>query len=341
VKFGIANAIRNHPAKAYPLADVYRDYIGDAVLAEQLGFSFSWYGEHRMTPCQWTPSPLTVCAWVAAKTTTMRVGPQVLCLPFHNPLRVAEDVAVIDIMSNGRFDFGIGVGSQFEEFRTFGINPDERVGRTWEMAELIERCFAEQETFSFKGKYYDFPEITVTTKPVQQRMPIWWGGEGPKNLQRAAQRGYHLMAGGNLKASNAYDEALRAAGRNPADHGIGPMTFTCIADTEAQAWEASLEGIHYFINFYMLRRNLKGEWPPASNEFTRAQIRASNLSVEAPWSLAVGSREQVVRYFEKVRDGARGRMTHMVISPRHAGMTSEAAHRTLRYFASDVMPLFG
>lgn len=341
MKFGIANAIRNHPAKAYALADVYRDYIGDAVLAEQLGFSFSWYGEHRMTPCQWTPSPLTVCAWVAAKTRTLRVGPQVLCLPFHSPLRVAEDVAVIDIMSNGRFDFGIGVGSQYEEFRTFGINSEERVGRTWEMAELIERCFDEAGTFSFKGKYYDFPEITFTTKPVQKQMPIWWGGEGPKNLQRAAQRGYHLMAGGNLKASNAYDEALRAAGRNPADHHIGPMTFTCIADTEEQAWEASLEGIHYFINFYMLRRNLKGERPPASNEITRAQIRSSNLSTEAPWALAVGSRDQVVRYFEKVRDGARGRMTHMVISPRHAGMTTEAAHRTLRYFASDVMPLFG
>ena len=170
MKFGIANAISHHPAKAYPLADVYRDYIADAVLAEELGYSFSWYGEHRMTPCQWTPSPLTVCAWVAAKTRTMRVGPQVLCLPFHNPLRVAEDVAVIDIMSNGRFDFGIGVGSQFEEFRTFGINSDERVGRTWEMADLIERCFAEKETFSFKGKYYDFPEITFTTKPVQQKM---------------------------------------------------------------------------------------------------------------------------------------------------------------------------
>jgi alkanesulfonate monooxygenase SsuD/methylene tetrahydromethanopterin reductase-like flavin-dependent oxidoreductase (luciferase family) len=340
VKFGIANAIRNHPARAYALADVYRDYIGDAVLAEQLGFSFSWYGEHRMTPCQWTPSPLAVCAWVAAKTSTLRVGPQVLCLPFHNPLRVAEDVAVIDVMSNGRFDFGIGVGSQFEEFRTFGINPDERVGRTWEAAELIERCFSETETFSFKGKYYDFPEVSFTTKPVQSRMPIWWGGEGPKNLQRAAQRGYHLMAGGNLKASNAFDEALRAAGRNPAYHCIGPMTFTCIADTEEQAWEASLEGIHYFINFYMLRRNLKGEWPPASNEFTRAQIRASNLNVEAPWSLAVGSRDQGARYFEKVRDGARGRITHMVISPRHAGMTTAAAHRTLRNFASDVMPLF-
>jgi len=340
MKFGIANAIRNHPARPYALADVYRDYIGDALLAEELGFSFAWYGEHRMTPCQWTPSPLTVCAWVAARTRALRVGPQVLCLPFHNPLRVAEDVAVIDIMSNGRFDFGVGVGSQFEEFRTFGIDPEERVGRTWEAIDLIERCFRETGTFSHQGKYYDFPDITFTTKPVQKQMPIWWGGEGPKNLQRAAERGYHLMAGGSLRASNAFDAALRAAGRNPADHSIGPMTFTCIADTEEQAWEASLEGIHYFINFYMLRRNLKGEWPPASNEFTRDMIRRANLSVGEGWALAVGSRDQVVRYFEKVRDGARGRITHMVISPRHAGMSTEAAHRTLRYFASDVMPLF-
>jgi alkanesulfonate monooxygenase SsuD/methylene tetrahydromethanopterin reductase-like flavin-dependent oxidoreductase (luciferase family) len=118
------------------------------------------------------------------------------------------------------------------------------------------------------------------------------------------------------------------------------MTFTCIADTETEAWDACLEGVHYFINFYMLRRNLEGKWPPPEAEFTREKIRQSNLQIDAPWALAVGSRDQVVRYFEKVRDGARGRMTHMVCSPRHAGMTTEAAHRTLRYFASDIMPLF-
>jgi len=340
VKFGVANAVRNHPERPYALADVYRDYVSDAVLAEELGFSFSWYGEHRMTPCQWTPSPLSVCAWVAARTQTLRVGPQVLCLPFHNPLRVAEDVAVIDLLSNGRFDLGIGVGSQFEEFRTFGVDPKERIGRTWEAAALIEQCFRESGTFSFQGKYFNMPEITFTTKPVQKHLPIWWGGAGPKNLVKAAERGYHLMAGGNIETANAYDSALRAVGRDPSEHFIAPMTFACIADTEEQAWEASLEGVHYFVNFYTLRRNLEGKWPPSSAELTREQLRRSALDVDAPWALAVGSRDQVARYFEKVRDGARGRITHIVLAARHAGMTTEAAHRTLRYFASDVMPLF-
>ena len=341
MKFGLANAVRNHPARPYDLVAVYRDYVSDAQLAEELGFSFSWYGEHRMTPCQWTPSPLSVCTWVAARTKTLRVGPQVLCLPFHNPLRVAEDVAVIDILSNGRFDLGIGVGSQFEEFRTFRLDPKERIGRTWEAAALIEQCFTATETFSFRGKYFDLPEITFSTKPVQKPVPIWWGGAGPKNLVKAAERGYHLMAGGDPAVSSAYDAALRGAGRRPEDYCIAPMTFLCIADSEAEAWEAALEGAHYFVNFYHLRRNLEGVLPPPSAEVTRAQLKEWNLDVDAPWAIVVGAREQVVRYFEKVREGARGRISHLVLAARHAGMTTAATHRTLRYFASDVMPLFG
>lgn len=340
MKFGIANAIRNHPDRPYRLEDVYRDYIGDATLAEELGFDFSWYGEHRMTRCQWTPSPLTVCAWVAARTERLRVGPQVLCLPFHNPLRVAEDVAVIDLMSNGRLDLGVGVGSQFEEFRTFGINPKERNERSWESIDFIRRCFTSEGTFSHKGKYYEFPEVTMTTKPSQPDLPIWWGGMGPRNLTRAAERGFHLMAGGSKEGSNAYDTALSAAGRDPAAFNIGPMTFTCIADTEEQAWDACLEGIHYFINFYRLRRDLNGKLPGPGAEITRETIRENNLKISGSFALAVGNPDQVARHFEKIKDGEAGRITHIVCSPRHAGMSNEAAHRTLRYFSRYVMPIF-
>ena len=340
MKFGIANAIRNHPARPYRLEDVYRDYIGDAILAEELGFDFSWYGEHHMTRCQWTPSPLTVCAWVAARTQRLRVGPQVLCLPFHNPLRVAEDVAVIDLMSNGRFDLGVGVGSQYEEFRTFGIDPQQRNARSWEAIDFIRRCFTSEETFSHRGKYFDFPEVTMSTKPAQRNLPIWWGGMGPRNLAHAAERGFHLMAGGTKEGSAAYDRALRAAGHDPANFNIGPMTFTCIADTEEQAWEACLDGIHYFINFYMLRRNLEGALPGPEAEITRKTIRENNLKISAHMALAVGTPDQVARHFEKIKDGEAGRITHIVCSPRHAGMSTEAAHRTLRYFAEYVMPIF-
>ena len=205
MKVGIIQGVRNHPSKPYPLQQVYADYISDAVLAEELGFDFSWYGEHHGRPCQWTPSPLLVGAAVAAKTKRIRIGSSILCLPFHDPLRIAEDVAVLDIISGGRFDLGIGVGSQYEEFENFGIPSAEKNGRMWESIEFIERCFYGEAIFTHKGKYYEFPNITFTTKPVQKRVPVWAGVMGPKNVERASEKGYHLLAGGSAQ----YDAALR------------------------------------------------------------------------------------------------------------------------------------
>ena len=108
MEFALLNAVRNLPEAAYSLADVYADYISDAVLAEELGFTHSWYGEHHFRPCQWTGSPMMVATAVAARTSRIRVGSAVALLPFHDPRRVAEDAAIADILSNGRFDLGVG-----------------------------------------------------------------------------------------------------------------------------------------------------------------------------------------------------------------------------------------
>jgi len=112
MQFALLNAVRNHPRHAYAEKDVYADYIGDAVLAEELGFARRVYGEHHFRECQWTGSPIQLCTAVAARTEKLRVGTAVTLLPFHDPIRVAEDVATCDILSGGRFDLGIGPGSQ-------------------------------------------------------------------------------------------------------------------------------------------------------------------------------------------------------------------------------------
>ena len=104
---------------------MYADFISDAVLAEELGFTSSWYGEHHFRECQWTGSPMLVATAVAARTEHLRIGTAVTLLPFHDPIRVAEDAAITDILSGGRFDLGVGPGSQYEEFVTFGRDPAE------------------------------------------------------------------------------------------------------------------------------------------------------------------------------------------------------------------------
>lgn len=336
MKIGIINAVRNHPSHPYPLEDVYADFISDAVLAEELGFDFAWYGEHHFTACQWTPSPMLVMAAVAARTERLRVGVSVLCLPFHDPIRVAEDIAVLDIISRGRVDFGIGVGSQYEEYDTFTVPVQERFGRTWEAIELIQRCWTSTDTFSFEGKYYRYPNVTFTTKPVQQPVPIWVGALGPKQVALTAQKGFHLLAG---DASGNYDTSLRAAGRTPDGYFIAPMQQVAIARTQEQAWEASADGLHYFANFYRLRRQLDGSMPPPSAELTRDMLAANlNKPGMGPGGALVGTPAQAIEYIQTLQRGAVGRLTHLPLGVRHAGMQTEDVHRTLRLLASEVLP---
>ena len=133
---------------------------------------------------------------VAARTERIRVSTAVIPTPFHNPLRFAEDIAAVDMVSKGRFDLGIGVGSQWEEFQAFGIDPKERVGRTWEIVDILERCLngPVEEAFDRQGKYYDFPGVRWIMQPIPGRIPIFWGGFGPQRVTRAAERGYNLIA---------------------------------------------------------------------------------------------------------------------------------------------------
>ena len=136
------SGIRTLPGSSYPLADLYRDHLEEAVLAEELGFDCVWVSEHHFSPDAWNPSPFTFLAAVAARTERVRLGTYVLLLPLHNPVRIAEDVAVLDNISGGRVDLGVGTGSSPEEFRTFGIPLENRLGRTFEALRIIERCFA-------------------------------------------------------------------------------------------------------------------------------------------------------------------------------------------------------
>ena len=157
VQYALINGVRNHPDSAYALQDVYSDYISDAVLAEELGFTHTWYGEHHFRECQWTGSPMMVAAAVAARTERIRVGTSVVLLPFHDPIRVAEDAAIADILSNGRFDLGVGPGSQYEEFVTFGKNPAEMNQRSWEAVDWIQRAFTETRDVQPRGSLLRHP----------------------------------------------------------------------------------------------------------------------------------------------------------------------------------------
>ena len=132
------------------------------------------------------PSLLVTAAAIAARTKRLRIGTGIYLMPLHDPIRTAEDAAVVDLISKGRLILGLGLGYRQEEFDVFGRSLKERKGRMEESIEILNKSWSEGE-FSFKGKYYQYDNINVTPKPVQKPIPIWIGAFSEPAIKRAAR----------------------------------------------------------------------------------------------------------------------------------------------------------
>jgi alkanesulfonate monooxygenase SsuD/methylene tetrahydromethanopterin reductase-like flavin-dependent oxidoreductase (luciferase family) len=339
MRFSVIAGPRQRPDLGQSASDAWWTYIEDAVMAEKLGFDAVYFGEHHFCFASGNSAPLMMLAQVASRTEHIRVGTSVICAPFHNPLRLAEDVAAVDMVSRGRFDLGISVGSQWEEFQTFGISPKERFGRTWETIDIIERCLhSGEETFDHHGKYYDFPGVNWIMQPIQKRIPILWGGFAPQGVARAAERGYHLIA---PDVTGTYERVMREHGRRPEQHLIGFVTMLSIAKTRKDAFAAIAPHALWVNNTYALRRDLEGIKPPESATITIEQLRNAWESGSAIglFSPVAGTVDDIIDHYLPIVRGERGLITHIGIEVRPPGTTTEAAQRTMTLFAREVMPV--
>jgi alkanesulfonate monooxygenase SsuD/methylene tetrahydromethanopterin reductase-like flavin-dependent oxidoreductase (luciferase family) len=328
--------VRNLPARPRHLPDIYEDFLADSQYAEEIGFDSIWLTEYHFSEDQRLPSPFPFLAAIAARTDRIRLGTAVLCLPYHDPLRVAEDAAVVDNLSDGRLNLGIAVGSTPGAFETFCISPRERFGRTLEAAALIERCFYETEPFDHDGKYFHYRSVLVTTKPVQARVPIWWGGTGPQGVRRAAKRGYNLLA-----MSRSYDEALVQAGRDPKDFGTTESLVMHLADTRDRAWDEAKEGLRWHCEFSLRHTGAISTddgplnvLPPAGQLRNLKGLR--RFPGETPF--IIGTPDDALELLLPLRDGRKGRLTQLIFSCRLAGVESPKVRRSLALFAEHCMP---
>jgi alkanesulfonate monooxygenase SsuD/methylene tetrahydromethanopterin reductase-like flavin-dependent oxidoreductase (luciferase family) len=343
MRFSIIAGPRQRADLGQSASDAWWNYVNDAVLADQLGYDSAFIGEHHFCFASGNSAPFTMLTHIAARTERIRIGTSVLCMPFHHPLTAAEQIAAVDIVSKGRFDFGVGVGSQYEEFETFGIPPAERFGRTWEAIDLIERCLhGNEEVFTHEGKYFKFPNVRWIIPPYQSRVPIFWGGFGPQGVTKAAERGYHLIA---PDVTGIYDRVMRQHGRDPARHHIGFVFQVGIGKTAEQAFEAVAEPCLWVSNVYQLRRNLDGTQPLEASRFTMEQLReaartGTHFGAGGPFATPVtGTVEDVINAFLPVVRGERGLITHIGIEVRPPGTKTQDVERTMTLFAKEVMPV--
>src|SRR5215510_10996997 len=179
LRFGLWYDFRNPPAWKQPYDQLYGEIFDQIVWGEQHGFDDVWLSEHHFIEDGYSPSLLPIAAAIAARTKKIHIGTSVMLMPFHNPIRLAEDGATVDVISGGRFELGVGTGYKVEEFTGFALSSKERGGRTNEGLEIIRRLW-EGETLSFTGRYYEVKNAKLTPEPIQRpRPPLWVGGFTP------------------------------------------------------------------------------------------------------------------------------------------------------------------
>jgi alkanesulfonate monooxygenase SsuD/methylene tetrahydromethanopterin reductase-like flavin-dependent oxidoreductase (luciferase family) len=172
----------------------FRQWIDYNVEAEALGFHSTFAVEHHFTGFGQVSATLNLLTYLAARTSTLRLGTAVLVLPWHNPVLLAEQAATLDLLSGGRLDFGVGKGYRHNEFAGFCIPMAEAQDRFEEALELITKSWVSNERFSYHGKFWDFEDIVVEPPTRQKPHPPFWMGAGsPQSIAQVAARGYNLL----------------------------------------------------------------------------------------------------------------------------------------------------
>jgi natural product biosynthesis luciferase-like monooxygenase protein len=239
MKLGMLHLFENPAGKTEH--EVIKEQMELMYEAESLGFDSVWPAEHHFSEYGYCASPQLSLAAVAAKTKRIRLGTGVVVLPFHNPVRVAEDFAFLDLMSDGRVDLGVGRGYQPIEYKGFGLADKQAISREIfdEAINLVRQCWTE-ERVTFKGKHYQVEDLYVRPKPLQQpHPPIYMACLSAETFRLAGRYGFNVLMSGafGLSAEGAkigvadYRAGRREAGLDPAGGKIALLLKVYTGDT--------------------------------------------------------------------------------------------------------------
>jgi probable F420-dependent oxidoreductase len=311
----------------------YQEALEEVTRAEELGFDSVWMEEHHSVTNHYWPSPLAVLAGFATRTSRMTLGTDIVVAPFHHPVRLAEDVAMLDVMSRGRLVLGIAIGYKPDEFALYGVELEKRGARFEEQLAIMKGLWTE-ERIDFRGRYYTVAG-RLEPRPVQKpHPPLWIGGWGDITLRRAATLADNWIPGPTADLRRLLDgkrqllERRRAAGL--AAPTEWPVTRdVIIADTDARARELAEE--HIMVAY---RREYAGGW---RHPFIDASI-ATDLDGLMEDRFIIGGPEQCVarlrRFVEQYG------LTHLICRMFFPGMPHAHIMRGLELLAREVVPAF-
>ena len=251
LRVGVSYDFRNPPDSGVSDQYLYAEILEQVQWLDRIGADLVWFTEHHFVDDGYLPSWVPVAAAMASVTQHVRFGTDICLMPFNHPIRLAEDLAVLDNLSGGRVDLGIGMGYAPHEFRGFGLPVARRGSLMNEGIEVLQHCFA-GERFSYRGKRYQFEDVKITPGYVQEGgPPLWIAAMSQAGALRAAHYNSNFLPQG-VKAES-YDpwvNALRDSGRNPDDYRVGIIRSILVTDDKASDWEPVRASERYRMQLY-------------------------------------------------------------------------------------------
>lgn len=318
---------------------VYRETVEQARTAEALGFDSFSVAEHHFLPDGWVPTPFVLLGSLAGVTDEARLGTNVTVLPLHDPIRVAERAAVLDVLTGGSFRLGVSLGWRDEEFDAFGIPKRERAPRLEEGLELVSRLLNDRSV-TYDGDYYSVSDLTVMPRPVQEHVPVWCGGQAPAAIRRAARLAdawsvSPIESRSELAESvEIYREALSEQDRSYEDVHVPLRREVYVAEDDETAWEEAGEAV---LREY---REVYGDYDAVDETFEEAsrEEAVERLREHARGRFIVGGPETAIEEFERFHDVVG--MDEVLVRTHFPGLDIDLAEKSLRVISEEVMPHF-
>jgi alkanesulfonate monooxygenase SsuD/methylene tetrahydromethanopterin reductase-like flavin-dependent oxidoreductase (luciferase family) len=284
------------PGRRGDLKQVYDRAIERVRIMDQDGFDAVWIAEHHFSTYSVCPSIHMMGMHFANHTKNLRIGTGVSLAALYNPLRLAEEVALLDMLSDGRVNWGAGSGFDPKEFRAFGIDREERHPRFRENVQIVMKAW-QPGTFSHHGEYHQYDDVEVLPKPLQAPLPVWMAATSVDAVKWAAEQGFSMMMDPHSSIDDihekrqVYDRTLAEHGHEVDNRDIPVARLLAIAETEEQARRVAESGAQWTTGGYA--KPIAGGFDPVARYVDEVII----------WGTPERVAEQLLQYEEEKQLG--------------------------------------
>jgi natural product biosynthesis luciferase-like monooxygenase protein len=340
VKFGIFSLPTYFPEVDGGLQDFYQHILSMLRDAERLGFDHAWCNEHHFHPYGgMIPAPAVLLSAVAAQTSRIRLGTSVALLPLHHPLEQAESYAMLDQISGGRLELGIGRGFIPYDYETMGVAYADSQDRLYESLEVMLAAW-QRQPFSYHGRYYQYDDVSVWPVPLQKPHPPIWGSatRSEESFAWFGRQGYDLLTVVYLfpvtrlaEYLTVYREAAASAGHDPATKRVSTHFQVYCTENGDEARRVGKKAIIRYSEEITRARERGASPPPPIQHLTFEEVLADGR-------VCMGNPDDCAAILERAREMLG--LTNVDCTFYYGGIPYDRARASFELFAREVMPRF-